>query len=130
MGIFSRKKKAPLTPGSGNFHLAWEEKPLPGPGAGNFAWEVLGLVEFSPIGPTIYAREPMRSTARPMYSYQAVPLQGIPLVSGQIFGQPLYDPATGYSRPLPQPISNLPAYNMPVDIHTPSGNNNPNPFGY
>lgn len=70
---------------------------FPQPGAQAYAFESLGLVEFSPIGPSGAVLEPLRlSLGVPqMFSGQAVVLQGIGIQSGQLISQPLIDPDAG-----------------------------------
>lgn len=78
----------------------YEAKRLPSPGTQNYAYENLGLVEFSPIGPT----ESNRKHIRPMqpavaYAGLGVYMQGIGgLVQGTIYGYPLIAPAGSISE--------------------------------
>lgn len=76
----------------GTFKNVWEEKELPGPGTGNFAYETLSLFNLTPIGPGVRAREQIRSIGKQLYVLQSAPVVGVPLVAGQIVGQPLYNP--------------------------------------
>jgi hypothetical protein len=82
------------------FRLAWEDKHarLPQPGAQAFAWETYQLAEFTLIGPTVAVRRKW-SVIQPAQVHigLAVPLAGNPLIAGQIFHQPLYNPNTGTS---------------------------------
>jgi hypothetical protein len=68
----------------------------PDPGAPAYAYEGLGLVEFSPIGPSVINRNYLfpLATAQPLFAGLAVPLAGLGgLVQGQMISQPLlYDP--------------------------------------
>lgn len=87
-----------LTPGArfsgwiGHWHVY---RPQPNPGADAFAYDALGLTEFSPIGPAdinrggIYPFE-AHST---LFAGLALPTSGLGgLVSGQFIGQPLLVP--------------------------------------
>lgn len=74
------------------FQQQWIERGQPTPGAMSYAFVSLGLPAFSTIGPGIAALGTPRPVAIPYYSLQAVPIVGIPLQAGQIFGQPLVDP--------------------------------------
>lgn len=76
--------------------LAFEFKPLPGAGAGQYAWETLGL----PVYP-VYGRgnlnvvNPSFVSSPFGYAYHAVGLVGIPptgILQGQFATQPLMDP--------------------------------------
>jgi hypothetical protein len=92
-------------PRQGGFKNVWEQKfpyRFPTPGAGSFAFESYGLVEFSPIGPSVAVAEPLAPLAgEQLYVGQAVVLQGIPLQAGQVMQQPLVDPQTGYANNTP-----------------------------
>lgn len=68
---------------------------FPSPGAQAYAFESLGLVEFSPIGPSGVVIEPIRKFTPQMFVGQAVALQGIGIQSGQMITQPLIDPDAG-----------------------------------
>lgn len=72
-------------------------QPQPDPGAPAYAYEGLGLVEFSPIGPSVANRWYLFPVARTdwLFAGQGVPVQGLGgLSTGQFIGQPLlYDPA-------------------------------------
>lgn len=70
----------------------WEERPLPGPGAGNFSWEFLALQQYTPIGHGVVPRRILYHTAQPLMTGQSVVTSGIPTVAGQIITQPLIDP--------------------------------------
>ena len=100
MGLFSKTKKidpsTPIipprwTPFAGH---VYEAKRLPDPGVQNYAYENLGLVEFTFIGPAIHNRRvinPLQPT--PLYSMKAVGIAGLGgLQNGQIIFQPLIDP--------------------------------------
>lgn len=89
--------KPRLVEDDGLYQAVWEAKKLPSPGAMNYAYETLGLAPFSPIGPTIRTRQPIIPMAQQqvVQTGQAVILQGMPTVSGQLVKGPLYDPATG-----------------------------------
>jgi hypothetical protein len=81
-------------PFNGHSHV---RQPQPDPGAPAYAYEGLGLVEFSPIGPSVANRNYLfpLATTPPLFAGHAVPLQGLGgLVQGQFITQPLlYDPA-------------------------------------
>lgn len=98
---FFRKKRPkvnvePVTSGHiprmlppGVYEMAWEKQRVPDPGAMVYSWETLGLPQFSPVGAGRGILNVIRSTQQPMAFYHAVPLQGMPLVPGQIIFQPL-----------------------------------------
>lgn len=75
------------------FHFT--KKRLPSPGAQNYAFDTLGLVEFDPIGGGVQQQQQMRAF-EPSFLYvngQSVVTNGFGgLVPGQIFYQPLIDP--------------------------------------
>lgn len=89
-----------LTAFSGHTHVF---QPQPFPGAPAFAYEALGLVEFSPIGPSVANRSYLfpLSTVRPLFGGHGMMVQGLGgLVHGQVITQPLlYDPGL-QSEPL------------------------------
>lgn len=101
MGWFSRKvppqtvtQQAVQSPGSrfnANWKFTYERKQLPSPGAQNYAYENLGLAEFSPIGPAVANRmfmRPMQPQA--MWAGFTILQAGIGgLVQGTIYGTPL-----------------------------------------
>jgi len=101
---FARKKKPPqnttqqaiASPISrfNPFALAYERKEPPSPGAQNYAYEALGLVEFTPIGAGVSNRRQLHVfQPSPLYVLQAVPLQGLGgLQQGQWFSYPLDNP--------------------------------------
>lgn len=75
--------------------FTYERKRLPGPGTNNYAYENLGLVEFSPIGPAESNRmaiQPLQPA--PLYVLGQSLLQtGVGgLSQGTIYGQPLVGP--------------------------------------
>ncbi len=117
------KRKARLDPGNsgfnedqGTFRIVYERKPMPDPGAQNYAYESLGLVAFPPAGPSITIRQPRETVFPQMYATHAIPQNGIPLVAGQIFGQPLFDPQSGgfANDPFGGNVSPLVSYNVPA----------------
>lgn len=73
----------------------WTKKRLPTPGAQNYAFESLGLVEFTPIGAGLGNRMQL-AVLQPPQVYiqsQAVPTTGFGgPVAGQMALQPLIDP--------------------------------------
>jgi hypothetical protein len=99
------------------YHRVWENKypqgfPSPGPQA--YSWETLSLPQFSPIGPGIATRQPIKPfNVAQVYSLQSVWLQGIPTASGQMIMQPLYDPNAGYVSGQPEGGSLLASINVP-----------------
>lgn len=85
-------------PRNGAFVNAFENKfpyGFPVPGAQAYAFESLGLVEFSPIGPSVVIQQPLSKIYPQLYTGQAVPLQGIPLQAGQVVTAQLIDPDNG-----------------------------------
>lgn len=73
----------------------WTRKRLPDPGAQNYAFETLGLVEFTPIGPAIGADIVLMKTQPPAFyiSNSMVVINGLGgLAAGQIILQPLINP--------------------------------------
>lgn len=75
----------------------WTRKRQPSPGAQSYAFESLGLVEFTPIGPSITIRRHLNVVQHPQtyINGRAVPTTGIGgLNAGQMALQPLYDPNT------------------------------------
>ncbi len=114
-GFFRKKKDKivlePINPPDGLYQGVWEKKRQPSPGAQAYAWETLGLSPFTPIGPSIFVRRGFTAVSEILQPYvgQAVPLQGTPTVAGQIYGQPLFDQANGYTSS-PTPVNNLPFY--------------------
>lgn len=69
----------------------WQRKRLASPGNGNYAFESLGLVEFTPIGAGVWVRNPPHTLAPQSYYYKngnlIAGLGG--LTHGQIVFQPL-----------------------------------------
>lgn len=121
LGFFRKKKKVveiPRDPPDGLYQGVWEKKRQPSPGAQAYAWETLGLSQFTPIGPAVTTRvgiAPLPGTPQPYIRGKAVSLQGVPTTAGQIIGQPLFDPASGFvANPMPlvnnpYPFSSEPA---------------------
>lgn len=80
----------------GMFH--WTRKRLPSPGVQNYAWETLGLVEFTVIGPATANLMQYRSIQGPQVylAGQAVVTNSLGgLQTGQAIFQPLFDPNSG-----------------------------------
>lgn len=75
------------------YKSVWENKAQPDPGSGSYAWETLGLTQFTFIGAGVSVRQPDFDAVlhTPMIAYQGVLTNGIPLTAGGIYGQPLYD---------------------------------------
>lgn len=95
--IFTRKQTAIEKLGRGGHErLTWEFKPLPGAGAGQYAWETFGLPQYSRFGfGNIPVTNPLRETFPAAYAFQTAGLVGIPpqgLLQGQFVTQPLLDP--------------------------------------
>jgi hypothetical protein len=82
----------------GHSHLTWEKKELPGAGAGQYAWETLGLPPYARFGfGNINVQNPLKETFPASYVFQAVGIVGNPpssIVQGQFITQPLMDPDT------------------------------------
>lgn len=112
-----RKKPAAIIPldRRGPFHAVWGNKRgnLPTPGMDAYAYETLGLAPTSPINGAVAVRMQIRAE-QPQQPYVtlAVPVQGVPLVAGQVYGQPLYDPDAGFTDPHTG-LNNVP-YSKPV----------------
>jgi len=124
MGFFNRKPKVVVVPRQrGPFHLIWSKRTMPSPGVMNYAYESLALFPVTPAGPTVNVRQPHAFSPiqpqQPMVT-NAVQTNGIPTTAGQIFQQPLYDPATGYTRSamgsgnVPYPNQGLVEAGLPV----------------
>jgi len=99
------------------YQPAWQRQNLPDPAAMNYSWETLGLVQFSPIGPSVTVRNPFSTLFSQMFAGLTVKLTGVPLVQGQIIGQPIFDPNSGYTAERQQPLPNAQiSMNIPVSI--------------
>lgn len=71
----------------------YEAKHLPTPGTQNYAYENLGLVEFSPIGPAVANRGFIRPFQPPsLFAMQGYWPAGIPGVAGGLYSSPLINP--------------------------------------
>lgn len=133
MGWFTRKEppnRVDPNDGYPDYKAVWERKAMPDPGAQNYAWESLGLEPFSPIGPGVRVRIGITPLFSQIYTQQAGFLTGIPTTAGQMFGQPLFDPAapgSGYTVSLPGQGSPLATINIPSNTNAPIGVNDPNP---
>lgn len=81
-----------------NWAFTYERKRLPGPGAQNYAYELLGLVEFSPIGPAERNRLQWQVVQpSPQYAGFDLYLQGVGgLSQGTMYSAPLIDPSSPY----------------------------------
>lgn len=75
------------------FDLLYKERPMPGPGAMNYAYSSLALGMFSPIGRASQAIGGINvySPAQ-VYGMQTQSINGIPLTAGQMALQPLVNP--------------------------------------
>ena len=102
------------------FHQAWEKKRLPGPGTGPYAYESLALPQFTPVGTGVGIDQQIVPLEQPLYAYQSVPFQGIPIVAGTFQLQPLFDPGSGYVGPI-DPLK------IPAGIILNQANLEPNP---
>ena len=80
----------------GDYSHSYVEKRLPGPGARNYAFESLGLVEFSPIGPSTVNRQQFRTCTPVTLTVAQTALTNNlgGVVAGQFSMQPLYNPDT------------------------------------
>lgn len=91
----AKKRFADIFTG-GIYH--WQKKRLPTPGAQNYAFETLGLTEFTPIGAGVRNRNAFRVLQKPQLyvngqAYLTSGLGGI--AAGQMIFQPLLDPYNG-----------------------------------
>ncbi|MDE2102817.1 MAG: hypothetical protein KGL39_36570 [Patescibacteria group bacterium] len=133
MSLF-KKKIDVRNPGDGKFtrlphtfEIAYERQNLPDPASGNYSYETLGLVRFPPSGPSVAVRQPLNTLFSQMIAGFVVKLSGIPTTSGQLLGQPLYDPNAGYTRPTPMNIPATSDLNLPAQFDIPIGFNQPTP---
>lgn len=134
MGIFKRRKPDIKNTGDARYMKlprgyvqSWERQTLPDPAAQNYSWETLGLVPFSPIGPSVAVRHPYATVFPQMFAGFSVKLTGIPLTQGQIIGQPVYDPNAGFASRSAVPIPALVAMNIPMGTDHPIAFNDPTP---
>ena len=80
----------------------YARKPLPGPGAENLAFLTLALPEFTPIGPGNANRFQLLNLQPVTYIPHLIGVQGIGgLLSGQIYGTPLFTQASPSETPQP-----------------------------
>lgn len=89
---------------AGSFHIVYERKRMPDPGAQNYAYESLALLQFAPSGPSVAACQQIEPTEGQLYFAQGWRVAGIPTIAGQIITQPLYDPdapGSGFTRAMP-----------------------------
>lgn len=79
-----------------SYKAVFERKPMPDPGAQNYAWETLALPAFTPIGPgnVAIAMRPLPFGPPPLLTQQGAIVRGIPTTAGQIIGQPLINNLT------------------------------------
>lgn len=130
MGWFFKRKDADANAfeDAPSYRMQWERKPLPSPGAMNYAYESLALAPQSPISGAVEQRQFFRVCSGPqLYQFQTGTLNGIPLVAGQAIMQPLYDPSTGYVRGEPIGAEPRTQINIPVAFPTPIPTNDPFP---
>lgn len=89
-------KQVRLSGGRGTAQLTWEKRELPGAGAQQYAWELLGLPPYPTFGYSgSHVTNPLRETFPASYVFQAVGIVGNPplsIIQGQIITQPLMDP--------------------------------------
>lgn len=85
----------------GPFHAVWTKQRQPSPGMMTYSYGTLGLAPTSPIDHAVAVRMQINATQplQPVVT-NAVQTMGVPLVAGQIFGQPLFDPNAGYTDPV------------------------------
>lgn len=120
--------------GVGPYKSVWERKRLPDEGAQSYAWETLGLVQFTQIGAGVSVRDPDFDAVlhRPLYVYQGGITNGLPMTAGGIYGQPLYDNnGNVVDAPGNPGVSPMIAWNIPVSIMPEGGLNSigiNNPF--
>lgn len=110
--------------GFGNqYKQAWEFRPLPGAGAGQWAWETLALPTYSAIGWGVRNRRQFRASASNpvMVAVQGITLTdlgGAPIggiLTGQFNTQPLLDVQQAEAAGIQTPAYSAPAnlYEMP-----------------
>lgn len=114
---FKRKAQKVVIPldKRGPYHAIWgnKKKNLPTPGAMSYAYETLGLAPTSVINGAVAVREQIFALQPEQpFVTNAVPVQGVPLVAGQIYGARLYDPDAGYTDPNTG-LDNVP-YHKPI----------------
>jgi hypothetical protein len=111
------------------YKAVWVEKELPSPRAMNFAYESLALAPESPISGAVAQRQQLSHfSAGQLYQFQTAWMDGIPTISGNIIGQPLYDPQSGYvTLPRYEHTSDLVAANIVADRVGPRPTNAPFP---
>lgn len=132
MSFFDRFKKPSAPVANNDFNaefglkMVWERKPLPSPGAMNYAYETLALAPQSEISGAVAQRQTLSLFGRQVYKYQDAWLAGFGTVSGQIIGQPLYDPQSGYTNmPNNSTYGDLVAANIVANRQGPRGTNQP-----
>jgi hypothetical protein len=94
--FFRRKPKTKTAGNPHGFHLRFQNRPLPSAGAMSYANLSLGLPAYSPIGPAVAIRKPLRETSAPNYAMQGISPVAIVqagTLTGQIITQPLLDPS-------------------------------------
>lgn len=124
---FGKDKDANSFQDDAGFKMAWERKPLPGPGAMNYAYESLALPPQSAISGAVAQRNFLAVVKPNIYKFQDVLLNGIPMVAGQTILQPLYDPESGYVNGAPIGAMPRVGMNVPVQFPEPISTNNPFP---
>jgi hypothetical protein len=90
-----------------HYRMTFEKKELPGAGAGQYAFETLGLPAYPAFGYSgAHVEKPLRETQPASYVFQSVGLVGNPptsIVQGQFITQPLMDPTTAANIGLVSP---------------------------
>lgn len=123
--------KGPVDAGFEPYARVWERKTPPDPGANVYAWETLQQEQYSPIGRGIRVRAPTQVIGEQVYlPGMSVWLAGVPTVSGGMIGQPLYDPQSGYTAPIPGAFPANVALNIATSLPSLGAvmkNNSPNP---
>ena len=96
MKIWHRKRTYQEKVLGDGYHLTWEKKPLPGAGAGQYAWETYGLPPYARFGfGNINVQNSSIVSQPAAFTLQAVGIVGIPpagQLQGQFTTQPLMDP--------------------------------------
>lgn len=106
--------------------MVFERKPLPSPGAMNYAYETLALAPQSEISGAVANRSQLMFIAQQVYKFQDVPLAGIGTVSGAMVTQPIFDPTVGYTNlPHTNAAGDLVSANIVADRQGPRPTNAP-----
>lgn len=119
MGLFSRKAKPNITSitapvfAMDGFELVFEVQNQPSAGMRGTSWETLQLDPRPIFWTGIPPFQPTKaiSNGPQLVAQQTVRIDGLPIVSGQIIQQPLYDPSSGYSATPNNPYNSANPYN-------------------